>query len=880
MISNMNIIKGYIIPKRIRGEEITYTRIFTDSEASELYNKYVDFLKRYIRIYTQLSGKDKLRNSNDIREFLNSLVFYIKSFTHLEVMPTNIFGEDRILPLSSSSMLRSYIFVDDELYKSDKLYHIISIIENLTENMNRLKDINDMMEELKEDLFEFPADTRPGYNTSSLFLHILTVSAIAVAIYKSRERFNGDSDLQILRLVSLFHDVGKMRDWHKHETISSNLLMELLKEFCEDEALDIVKKSADIISRKCEDKLYDIFKSADRLASSLDRMTLLLPKLMPNGWKKIEERVRMKGYGRDYINNWKFWDEFSMEEIKEFTEEFCMNASRINGDNPVFDIETDIKTSDVIISRLDFQGIQSYIYSKMIRVMNGASRIVDIITTVLIPFYLVKQESLVAESILYYGGGNITLIMPSDHNLESKELNNCREYFSKYGIHLNYGSSLFYSNFAQINSEIDRNLTENKLLIKGQSLEARATTISANIGMLCKSCGIKEITISNIDEQHKEKGICLDCMTKWKVGDEYHFSKRIDTLLGYKDGVTKLLENILEYIAGHTIQEIMDNRIKEYKNIACMKIDGNLMGQFMASSISITDAYERSIRIDQSLKKALQTFLLKLDELAKNDSSWSNREYIKRIGMGIMYIGGDDAALLVPSTIAIPLSLCMINEYYLNMGKKSTLSIGIAVGKPKHPIQLLKEASEYLLDEITKDKVREYAYKVHSCMDKDYHLRGALAFWIADGSQLNRRMLNYITSYLSNHGISSQPYYLIDSKNDKSIYRLLKIIDAANTDYDYTNLLNMLDDNLLELKKEYLDRLKELRRDILSSLQVNINGESDLILNIIFATKEEKNSINKETYGMLVNNLLQKCDKGYIFPLYDLYQLLKVIGVE
>lgn len=66
----------------------------------------------------------------------------------------------------------------------------------------------DKLEGIKEDIFEFPADTRPGYNTS-LLLYMLTVSAIAVAIYQSKYGLN-NHDLQVLRLVSLLHDIGKM----------------------------------------------------------------------------------------------------------------------------------------------------------------------------------------------------------------------------------------------------------------------------------------------------------------------------------------------------------------------------------------------------------------------------------------------------------------------------------------------------------------------------------------------------------------------------------------------------------------------------------------------------------------------------------------------
>lgn len=903
----MEIVKGHIIPKyNQKNDELRYFTRFTQESANALYKRYIEFLKKYTALYTQLmhlrNGKNKLTTSNHIKEFLNALIFYIKSFTTLDVVPEGLLSDNRSLPPSSSSLLRCYPFIDNwkDLFNGNLADSIKTLEKRLTDQFNKLEDINRILNELmwKEDknILEFPADTRPGYNTSSLLLHMLTVSAIATAIYQYRYRDgNINYDMQVLRLVSLFHDIGKMSDWHNHETISSQVLLDTLEEFCEGEALEIVKKSSDIIKRKDKDnELYKIFKHADKFASSLDRMSSLLPKFMRNNWKKIEEKARSKGYGNNYLDNWKFWSEFSIDEIIEFTEEFCINASKISSDNPAFNISNnshtltnDILTNEVIVARLDFQSIQSYINSSKIRVMNGASRMVDIITTVLIPFYLVKKQDLAAESILYYGGGNITLVLP---NNAIDKLNNCKEYFRRSDVKLNYGYSLLYNNLARINHEIDVSLAEHKLIKSNETY-----CISPNIGARCVSCGSKEVSDTHAEWNEKTRSMCSSCITKCKIGDEYHFKKRIKALKLAEDNDTQLeqlLENILEYIAGHTIEEIKKKDIDEYKNIAYIKIDGNLMGQFMASSISISDAYERSVRIDGSLKRAFHEFLYKLNALSTNNSS---KEYIKRIIMGIMYMGGDDAALIVPTTIALPLSIFMIDGYYHNMGKKSTLSIGIATAKPKHSIQLLKESSEYLLDEKAKDKkIREYAYSVHSSSDAMIDFRGALSFWAADGGSLSEEALNYMVSSLSEQGLSSQPYIItgnISNNVNESIYKLLEIIRYVygSSDTNYVNiLLNMLDDSSIDIAQVYKERLLRIRNELLSTLQVNIDGRSDIILKIVFASKEKNakgggKSEDTKIHALLLN-LLRINAKGneneYVMPLYDLYQLMKVMGIE
>lgn len=805
---------------------------------------------------------------------MNGLILYLKSFTFLDVIPEEL-SDPYILPRSSSLLLQSYLLIDKEsLFKDENdLFTIMKYLEEVTKQQQIL-NINKIMKELviEDGIFDFPADTRPGYNTSSLLFHMLIVSALAVTIYMYRNQ-NGinNDELQTLRLVSLFHDIGKMKEWHKHETVSSDLLKELLGKSCENEALDIVNRAAEIIiSRKTEDELYKIFKQADRLASSLDRLSRLLldDRLRPKGLKNIHN-ISSK------LDEWEFWDGFTCEEIKEFTEEFCKNVSKIRADNPVFEYgDDDIKSNEVIICRLDFKGIQAFIHSKNLRVMNGASRTVDVVTNVLIPFYLIYKR-LPAECILYFGGGNITLILPSYLNENRDSLiEECIKYFERFNIKFTYGTSFLYQNFVETNHEIDKALVVRKLLMHDMNYP-----IFHNLAMLCESCEREPVDILNKGDV-QTKYMCRACREKFRVGNDYHFKKRIEALLPTLDPqlFSQLLENIMEYIAGHTLDEIK-NGIEEYKNIAMLKIDGNILGQLMASSISLTDAYERSVRIDFSLKRSFHKFLIKLNEKGLD-------EYVKRIIMGTMYMGGDDALLLVPAVIALPLSLFMINEYHLNMGHMSTLSIGIAVGKPKHPLQLLKGSSEYLLDSITKKNVRQYAICVHQQENKD-DFHGALAFWASDGIALSEDRLSYLITIAREEGLTSQPYAIIVDKHKSSIYRILKIIDAAIGNNgnisveEYVDiLLEKLDKSMVGLNEDVNKKLKELKRYSLTTMHTNINSRSDIKLRIIFTRKEGKDA--SSIYSLLLENLLinSQEDKRYIFGIYDLDQMLKVMGVE
>lgn len=889
------IVKGFIIPKNGANNKPIFTKEFSKEESIFLYKRYKDFLIAFRDAYLKLNSIDKFRTAEDLEDFLNSFIFYLKSILIIDPIPNDLeFIKEKILP-SPTIILRGLLIneIDREVNKlikaienllglEDSLERLINIYYNYLSELNKINTISkNLFEELN--ILDFPADTRVGSNTSSLIIHMLTVSAIAIAIYLERYRnLYGKKDLLVLRFCSLFHDVGKMYNWHTHETESAKLLRELFENSCLDEAKEVIENAANVIERKGGKRLTDIhniFIDADKKASSLDRVQELILELVSEDSRDIiEEKVnkwKNSGYSNPFIE-WGFWEEFTCEDIKKFTEEFCRNASKIVRDNPALDILNDkgeikdeIINEDIRIVRIDLKSIQSFIHSNEIRVMNGASRLVDLIVFILIPLYVVKCIKLPAESILYFGGGNITLVIPK-YMLEQRDelrkniIDKLCDHFSSI-ITLQYGSSQFYSRLTSINYEIDRELQKRKLCSNITS------SIKPNIHKRCKSCSTNEITViedhSNVHK--KEKDMCEKCRIKFKIGNTWHFARRTKSILEIDDNdINKILDKILEYISGSKEDEILNNKIDKYKDIAFIKFDGNILGQLMASSISLTDAHERSIRIDYSVKKAFHSFLYKLQNEGLD-------EYAKRISMGLMYMGGDDGAILMPSVVSIPFALHIINEYYYNMGRKSTLSIGIAVAKPKHPVQLLKEGAEYLLD-ITKEDVRGFAYMVHSSPNpEDYNFRGALTFYIADGGKFNKDALESIFNKLREQSLSIQPYLV--GNNNNSINRLLNIILCSEPNEDPIDiLLSYLNINNIKFNDKYLELLKDIRNNCLKNIQVNINGVNDLWLRVIYSVRESNNKILKK----ILNNLFIVNNNKPYFALYDLYQLLEVMGVE
>jgi HD superfamily phosphodiesterase len=879
------ICKGFIIPKRGKNDEPIYALEFTRDKRDKLYDKYKEFLKEFIQTYITINNKQTIRDVNDIRYLLDALIFYLRSILIIDPIPKyiieKIIGGKAKGYISSPTALLKCLIINEFRSHLDRNIDKIEEFENIIYKINgkekiktvyikQLSKLDDLASKLLEDpsILDFPADTRPGSNTSSLILHMLTVSAIAISIYMYRNANVRDEDIQILRLVALFHDIGKIKDWYYHKSESAKFLSEIFKDKTEGEAKEIIEKAVTLIKEKEDDELYKIFKSADKIASASDRMPFIVSQVLKDS-QLLDDRLKEDIYKR--FDDWEFWKQFTLDQKKELTEEFCKNVSNIEKIIELLEqtneLSNEIFNNEIYIARLDFKGIQSFIKSNNLKVMNGASRLVDLAIFTILPFILCYRNriGLYPENILYNGGGNITIVIPTNKEKELKDFIDKDAPWPVRG-NIRYAGSYLYKSFIKTNKEIDDMLACDKLKVCEEG-----KGIDYNLYELCKSCGNSAIVKVSSNYYEEEKEMCKECQKKLREGVSYHFSYKINMLKlvnNDNDDKDKLLKNILEYIAGHKIKEIKSG-IQEYKDMALIKFDGNLMGQLMTSSISLTDAFERSIRIDYSIKQAFLSFLNKLIDKGL-------AEYAKRIIMGLQYIGGDDGLIIVPSTISIPFALHMINEYYLNMGKRSTLSVGIAIAKPKHPIQLLKDGAEYLLDK-AKDNTRQYTYDTYRYVNKE-EFKGALAFYVADGGKISKESLKFIFGKLSEEGLTIQPYLV--TTNTNSINRLLNIISNDNSDdlKKYIDLLlSYLDNNEIALKKDKREEMKNIRNACLKSIQVNVGYHNDLKLKIVYSIKE---SHDNNLIGNIVKNLLFVEQNGYKFALYDLYMLLKALGVE
>ncbi|MEM2373342.1 MAG: HD domain-containing protein [Thermoproteota archaeon] len=887
------IVRGFIIPKRGPNDEPIHAQIISDDDSKRFYEDYKQVIRNLIEEFVNEKG-ELLQDAKDINALLNFFVLFVRSALYKEIIP-------RIVPATSGQVhhyfLHQYLNITKKgqrLDLSPRLY-----FEWLRQNVKKYSRDEEELRSNIIKILDFPSDSRPGANTSSLLVHSLTVSGMACSMYLgSRDRGDGkERGLAILRLACLFHDLGKLCDWRNHEKVAAKDLRELFSNFVEDDAKKIIEEATALIPRDSLlntplADLRELYLKADVAASGIDRISEYFLKMLSDETKtwllrKAQEYLKLPNIDETVFmnrcyNDWSFWEkQINLEDRIRLTEEFCKNAIRL--DNPLF-IISELSTkkyqdvNGVDIARFDIRGIQEIIKVNDLRTMAGGSLTVDFTTFVAIPLALIFIAELPAEAILYFGGGNVSVLLPSDIAHETMKKVS-KVIWDKCKLKLVAASHAMLSSFAETNKAIETELTKRKLSEDEYvAWLDEADSYMLNIFDLCEVCG-KMPPIQMLEN----KLYCDTCRNMHDIGDKFHFMYKLDRLKYEIYDMSKYLKYMIEYIAGSSKDDIKNARFSEYKNIAALRLDANLAGLFIGTSISITDAFERSVRIDYSLKKAYTKFLELVESIDKDTYD--------RLVLGTIYVGGDDAFLLTPSRIAPYLATFLINEFYLEMGGKLTLSCGIAVAKPKHPLIPLYEAAGYLLDEIAKKNIRQKVYELYTspALNEKDKLRGAIAFYTIDGGFMTPENLEETLKRLYEIGVSKQykkPYTvseLTQMGGEGSFLRLLQLISSAlhgkTCNYSLDNLKGAIEKDLRRLlsDQDASDKVKDFITTIKRDINVELLGDRSIHLQLLFAKRQAERLEEKRTLISEILQTLEVSEGSLRFGVTDALLLAKVV---
>jgi hypothetical protein len=746
----VNVYKGCPVPIRNPDGGVYLVKRAPDPE---LFLRYLDNLGRFLRESVKASGVE------ECEERLELVADLIALFYKAPLLEEPIRG-------MSLSPFKSYLVYRVLRHKFGGRFIGKTMKDVLDEiDVDEMRDIFSILDETSEFadkiIFEIPADTRPGYNLSSLIFHLLAVSALSW----SKFGIQGRRRKAILRIASLLHDIGKPIDPVNHVKRSVEIANRLLSGLICDEDLgcvrEIIENHHNIDYKGAMKEEISLIREADMFASGMDRLDSIVKASVLRHLAEIDGISEKEAFEKYYRRGvWENWVELEGKKpgiTRELTEK-CVKyvlSEEIKAEKEEF-------LSGVYMVKLDVASIQDFIReSEKLPILSASSYIVDL--AVMFNSLRSVQEGLPgypAECFLYSAGGNIIAVAPDIHlqSIEKLLERGFKDYLGFGPLNVRISHAPLYKDYRKIIEELDHDILMKKLSIPDKEQENKLIGIERP----CDYCKKRPATES-VEMEEEIFYLCEECRerqkffenrghmkSKWEEA-EVLSKKRISEVFNgrkWKD----VSEWIMELIAGHDENPREKDKKSEerYLNIAIIKLDGNLMGAFMARSISLSDALERSARIDMALKRAFKRAIEVIHE-------GSNEREEARVLLGLQYMGGDDALILAPSWLSYPLSTILLIEFSRNMGYSfdkdlliytgATLSIGLVAMPPAHNLWAALDAADLLLEKAKEDgRIPFYM--------------GAIAFDVTEGGLLTGRTAGTRMNELISRGLSSQPWIL------------------------------------------------------------------------------------------------------------------------
>lgn len=557
----------------------------------------------------------------------------------------------------------------------------------------------------------FPADTRPGANTSSLVAHLLTTPAIAWSLAYNYNSTKDRRYLAIQRISSQLHDIAKPIEPRMHYRVEvfGELVNSLLSNILDKMEVDEVKEA---VEQHHKDEKSPV-RRADQISAAIDRIRDVIKVLIGNEFRTPEFMEMASRYQRDVFelaygggrDAWDFWatvEERMPGKIRELSEKFVERLGSVSEVRPSLR-----PYSDLSYFLVDIGGVQQFVYrSPKLSAVAAASLFIDYLTSAILPVFIqswFEEEECVwvpLESFLLTSGANVAGILPGRIGADSllRVVEELSRRLKPIEVDFKVAVAQFHEHYPHMWDEANKDMALAKISprpgssitdVSGGIEPSRICTLcyreEASIGELCATC-------SRLVEFGKNLGFRTKWMSGFILGQKKIVPRDVwGVEYGDEKDPDSIALNTIELISGmeppFTGREL---------NVAVIKGDGNRMGEFFSKSISLSDAIERSFRLDHSLKtaygKALQAILSadSADGKCERDAC--------RIWLGTIYMGGDDFLILCPSWLSLPFSYILAKEFESGMGGKCTLSIGIAVVPPEHSVWHAIRAADELME--------------------------------------------------------------------------------------------------------------------------------------------------------------------------------------
>ncbi len=326
----------------------------------------------------------------------------------------------------------------------------------------------------------------------------------------------------------------------------------------------------------------------------------------------------------------------------------------------------------------------------------------------------VKSIDKFVEKRIYVGGGNALLILKEPLTDEIKEIAK-KKFKDKLGIKGNEPPQLLilsdekanklYKNgdFRGARSQLMISVGKYKRSFHNNISDQFIPNIDKNINY-CDSCKIRAVDKQK-NERSVKKNICESCNYLYENGMSVlskgianinsgkPFDKYYDfTFSNVNIPINEFKKHQMEFIAGLDLNALNNNNNNDTRaRIAIVQLDGNLFGNYFGSITDEDKLKEASEKIDKVSNEIFKSLVSEIKKTNEMDAI--------RVLLGKVYIGGDDFKLIVPGKLAIPIANYLMTEFNkrINLDKNLVLSAGIAIGRPKMPLQSLLNISSYLL---------------------------------------------------------------------------------------------------------------------------------------------------------------------------------------
>lgn len=742
------VYRGLRVPVWERDQPVSVRRI-TDADREE-FREFLSLLRTVLERLTKIWRKEGVSDEELLWKIADAIVLMLKSPLILEASPV------APTPLKAHAYV---LLMPERLYAGriakreieDPFSFAETIAGLRSEDFEAIRELFDAKtSELVLDLWlKFPADTRPGFNTSSLVAHSLLTSALAWAI--ERELGRSMAEQARVRLAALLHDLGKVVSPAKHYEASEEIVRKLLAGLVPESELAAV---AELVKK--HHLVESVLNVADRLAAAADRLSEVVEKLLGD---KLSRMERILGVSRD---RWEFWirayenlellrrEGVVIEDpIKELTQEFLERAAKLRREElvdreepaPVRVGGRDVWLSLVLI---DVGSVQEFIFrSQEIRVVSAASYLVDLVVHAHLLAYLRANGVRVPpEAVIYSGGGNLLMLLPDSTAATVEGLIKNYGELAK-GLRIYCVKQPFTSSYVASSERLARAMAARKHEVKLGSLSAQA------VGDLCRLCNSAPAAGEVVTPEGRVLA-CETCGKLYRLGSEFHFKAKWESevvVAGRRFSPREAFEaewgeaskRIMEIIAGHDFEEL-ERRIQR-RNYAVVKFDGNMMGSFMLEAVSFSDAVERSFRIDLAMKraylKALEALYQGVSSVAGSDEA---EKALAQVYLGTIYMGGDDGLILAPSWMAPLLAHYIAEEFARQLGLARALSAAVVAGPATMSVWSLIDCADELLR-----VVKRCGRKLTDAVGQV----GALAFYVVEAGSPSGSSVVERLSYLS-----------------------------------------------------------------------------------------------------------------------------------